>query len=298
MAEERSLSLSEGGTDERSLSLSKRRPEPVEGGLEEVGVPVRAAYGFIGTGAITRAMVEGLSAVDPASEIVLSPRSADVGAALAARFRNVRVAADNQSVVDAAACVVVATRPDSTRAALADLAFTADQVVVSVVAGVSVDELVGLVAPAHEVARAIPLPSVAARQGLVPVFPPQPEALALFGRLGAVVALDDETAFDSFSAASAFAATQLDLLTTAESWLVGRGVPAPDARAYVGELIRGLSDALAEEPDRELALLAGDHATPGGLNEQVRTYVRAHGVHQVLATALDDVARRVAATSR
>ena len=261
-------------------------------------MPVRAAYGFVGTGAITRAMVEGLSAVDPAPEIVLSPRSADVGAALAARFANVRVAADNQAVVDAVACVVVATRPDVTRAVLADLTFTVDQVVVSVVAGVSVDELAGLVSPAHELARAIPLPSVAARQGLVPVFPPQPEALALFGRLGAVVALDDETAFDSFSAASAFAATQLDLLATVEAWLVGRGVPAPDASAYVRELIRGLSDALAEEPDRELTLLASDHATPGGLNEQVRSDVRAHGVHEIVTTALDDVAHRVAAPSR
>ena len=274
--------------DSRPLSLSK--------GLEEVGDPTRAAvYGFVGTGAITRAMVEGLSAADPAPEIVVSPRSADVSAALAARFGSVRVAADNQAVVDAATCVVVATRPDDARAVLADLAFAPDQVVVSVVAGLSVAELRASVAPAREVARAIPLPSVSARQGLVPVFPPLPAALELFGLLGAVVALDDETAFDSFSAASAFAATQLDLLATVEAWLVGRGVPAPDASAYVRELIRGLSDALADEPDRELALLASDHATPGGLNEQVRTYVRGHGVHELLATALDDVARRVAA---
>lgn len=257
-----------------------------------------ARYGFVGTGAITRAMVEGLGATDPAPEIVVSPRSVAVSAALAARFGNVRVAADNQAVVDAAACVVVATRPDQTRDVLAGLAFRPDQVVVSVVAGVSVGALRAAAAPAHEVARAIPLPSVAVRQGLVPVFPPQPVAVELFRQLGAVVALDDETAFDSFSAASAFAATQLDLLATVEAWLVGRGVPAPDARAYVSELIRGLSDALADEPDRELALLAGDHATPGGLNEQVRTYVRSHGVHELVATALDDVARRVAAPQR
>ena len=257
-----------------------------------------AAYGFVGTGAITRAMVEGLSAGSPAPAVVVSPRGAHVSASLAARFPNVRVAADNQAVVDAAACVVLATRPDDARTVLADLAFGADQVVVSVVAGVPVDELRAAVAPAHAVARAIPLPSVAVRQGLVPVFPPEPVALALFEQLGSVVALDDETAFDSFSAASAFAATQLDLLATVEAWLVGRGVPAPDASAYVRELIRGLSDALGEEPDRELALLASDHATPGGLNEQVRTYVRGHGVHELVATALDDVARRVAATSR
>lgn len=255
-----------------------------------------AAYGFVGTGAITRAMVEGLSSADPAPGIMLSPRSAAVSASLAARFGNVRVAADNQGVVDAARCVVVATRPDDARAVLADLDFGADQVVVSVVAGVSVEVLRAAVAPAREVARAIPLPSVAARQGLVPVFPPQPTALGLFRELGEVVAIEDETAFDSFSAASAFAATQLDLLATVEGWLVGQGVPAPQASAYVRELIRGLSDALTDEPDRELALLAGDHATPGGLNEQIRTYVRSRGVHELIATALDGVARRIAAT--
>lgn len=262
-------------------------------------MPERSArYGFIGTGAITRAMVEGLSTAEPAPEIVVSPRSVDVSASLAARFGNVRVGTDNQGVVDAAGCLVVATRPGDARAVLDHLDLAADQVVVSVVAGLFVDDLRAAVAPAREVARAIPLPSVAARRGLVPVFPPQPVALELFRQLGSVVVLDDETAFDSFSAASAFAATQLDLLATVEAWLVRRGVPARDASAYVRELIRGLSDALADEPDRELAVIAGDHATPGGLNEQVRTYVRSHGVHELVATALDEVARRVAATQR
>ena len=131
-------------------------------------MPARAAaYGFVGTGAITRAMVEGLCTGPSAPEIVVSPRGAEVSASLAARFDQVRVAADNQAVVDDAACVVLATRPDDVRTVLAELTFGADQAVVSVVAGVSVDELRAAVAPAHAVARAIPLPSVAARQGLV-----------------------------------------------------------------------------------------------------------------------------------
>lgn len=254
-----------------------------------------ARYGFLGTGSITRAMVEGLSTLDPAPEIVLSPRGAAVGAALAARFSTVRVAPDNQAVADAAPTLVLATRPLDAAAVLADLRLTPEHVVLSVVAGLRLDALRTAAAPAQRVARAIPLPSVATRQGLVPVVLPEPAALELFGRLGEVVPLADETAFDSFSAASAFAATQLDLLATVEAWLVGRGVPAPDARAYVGDLVRGLSASLADEPDRELAAIADDHATPGGLNEQVRTFVRNHGVHELVATALDDVAARVAA---
>ncbi|SEQ57689.1 NAD(P)-binding domain-containing protein [Microlunatus flavus] len=252
-----------------------------------------AAYGFVGTGSITRAMVEGLSTVDDPPAIVVSPRGAAVSAALARRFANVRVAADNQAVVDAVRCVVLAPRPVDAPAVVEGLRFTPEHVVVSVVAALPLAHLRSAVAPATRVARAIPLPSVAARQGLVPVVPPEPDALELFGRLGDVAALDDETAFDAFSAASAFAATQLDLLATVEAWLAGQGVPAPEARAYVGVLLRGLSDALAEEPDRELAALADDHATPGGLNQQVREDVRAAGTHAVVATALDDVLARV-----
>lgn len=255
-----------------------------------------ARYGFVGTGAISRAMVEGLSTLDDPPAIVVSPRSAGVSAALAERFADVRVAADNQAVVDEAACVVLAPRPVDARAVLDGLRFSADHVVVSVVAGLSLADLRTAVHPATRIARAIPLPSVAAHQGLVPVVPPEAAAVELFAHLGDVVALEDETAFDAFSAASAFAATQLDLLATVEAWLVGRGVPAPDARAYVGELIRGLSDALAAEPGRGLAALADDHATPGGLNQQVRTYLRDHGVHELLGTALDDVAERVGAS--
>lgn len=255
-------------------------------------------YGFVGTGAITRAMVEGLSAVDDPPTVVLSPRGAAVGAALAARFANVRVAGDNQAVVDAAPLVVLAPRPVDARGVLDGLTFRSEHVVVSVVAGLALDDLRAAVSPARAVARAIPLPTVATRQGLVPVCPPETAAVALFDRLGDVVALEDETAFDSFSAASAFAATQLDLLATVEAWLVGRGVPAADARAYVADLVRGLSEAIGDEPGRGLPALADDHATPGGLNEQVRTYVRDQGVHALVATALDDVARRVAAGSR
>ena len=273
--------------EERSPSLSK--------GLDTVDVASsdRARYGFVGTGAITRAMVEGLSTLDDPPAIVVSPRGARVSAALAERFGNVTVAADNQAVVDAATCVVLAPRPLDAPAVLEALTFRADQVVVSVVAALPLATLLDAVAPATRVARAIPLPSVAARQGLVPVVPPEPTALELFGRLGEVVALDDEVAFDSFSAASAFAATQLDLLATVEAWLAGQGVPARQARAYVGTLLRGLSDALAEEPDRELGALADDHATPGGLNQQVREDVRAAGTHEVVGQALDDVLARV-----
>ena len=185
-------------------------------------------------------------------------------AALAARFGNVRVAADNQAVVDAAPRAWCWPPGRTTRrAVLADLAFAPDAGRGERRRRALRRRLRAAVAPARGGPRD---PAALGRRPAGPG-PGLPAASRRPSRCSAgwatVVALDDETAFDSFSAASAFAATQLDLLATVEAWLVGRGVPAPDAGAYVRELIRGLSDALAEEPDRELALLAERPRDPG-----------------------------------
>ena len=57
--------------------------------------------GFVGTGAITEAMVRGLL-TEPAyaSEIHVSPRSAHIAATLTDEFTAVRIAKDNQDVVE------------------------------------------------------------------------------------------------------------------------------------------------------------------------------------------------------
>ena len=68
--------------------------------------------GFIGTGAITTAMVEGLCKTEnPPSDIVVSPRNKKKAEKLAARFDNVRIAGDNQVVVDECDCIVLAVVP-------------------------------------------------------------------------------------------------------------------------------------------------------------------------------------------
>lgn len=62
--------------------------------------------GFLGTGAITSAIVTGLNSPGgPGPTIHVSPRSAPVAAALATRFPNVSIAASNQQVLDTSGTV-------------------------------------------------------------------------------------------------------------------------------------------------------------------------------------------------
>ena len=142
-------------------------------------------YGIIGVGAIAAAIVTGLCehAAD-APAIVLSPRNAGRAADLASRFPTVRVAQSNQDVIDGSSVLLLCLRPQEARSVLPGLSFREQQAIVSMMAGISIEALRELVAPAQSIARAIPLPAVAAREGATPIFPPTEAARALFARLG------------------------------------------------------------------------------------------------------------------
>ena len=97
--------------------------------------------GFIGTGEIAAAVIEGMLAEDPSHPIVVSPRSASVSTDLAARYASVTRAKDNQSVVDTSDIVCLGVRPQQAREGIAPLSFRPDQNLVSFIAGASTDDL-------------------------------------------------------------------------------------------------------------------------------------------------------------
>jgi pyrroline-5-carboxylate reductase len=246
-------------------------------------------YGVLGVGAIGAAIVTGLcEGVDDPPHVLLSPRNAELAAALAARFPTVEVAPGNQAVVDGAEVVLVCVRPQIADAVLTELRFPAGRVVVSAMAGVSIEELAQLVAPATDLARVIPLPSVARREGITPVHPPNAAATALFDRLGESVEIADATAFEAFSASTATIAAHFAYLSAITAWLASQGIPEPAATRYVASMFAGLAEPTRSGEDFER--LAREHATAGGLNEQFRNELEnaglfdgvSHGLHRIL----------------
>ncbi|HKE22123.1 MAG TPA: pyrroline-5-carboxylate reductase [Bryobacteraceae bacterium] len=253
-----------------------------------------AKLGFLGTGAITSAIVTGLNSPDDGTPpILLSPRNAAAGAELARRFRKVSVATSNQEVVDRSDTVVLAVRPQIAQAVLSELRFRAGQNVISLVGGFSVQRISGLVAPAAKVTRAVPLPSTAKRRCPTAIFPGDANAVELFARLGAAFAVETEHEFDALATATAIMATYFAIADGVSSWLVGQGIPQQQARDYVATVFSGLSQTAVEGPERSFQSLAADHATRGGLNEQVVRYLTEHGMFARLSEALDGVMQRV-----
>lgn len=246
--------------------------------------------GFVGTGTIAAAMIEGLCAVRPDLAITVSPRNAEIAAALTARHGNVRVAASNQAVLDESDMVVLAVRPQIVREVLPELRFRADHHVLSLIATVSLDYLREATAPAERITRAVPLPSVERHQGPTAIFPADPVVANLFDALGSAIPLKDEDEFDIFTAATSTMAAYFAFAGTITGWMEREGVAAETARAFVGQLLAGLATA---NPQASFAALADEHQTRGGLNEQVVRAVAADGTLPELRAALDSILTRL-----
>ncbi len=200
-----------------------------------------------------------------------------------------RLASTNQAVLDASDLVVLAVRPQIASSVLPELRFRPDQHVLSLIATLSIDDLRPLTAPAALVTRAVPLPSVARRQGPTAIYPPSPPIKALFDALGTAIELDNEGEFDAFSAATAVMASYFAFAEAISGWMTRRGVAPENAQAFVSQMFQGLAGTSPAAQGGGFAALAEEHQTRGGLNEQVLRSVTDQGVFAALERALDAV---------
>lgn len=249
-------------------------------------------YGFVGTGNITEAIVTGLLAGEGPA-IVVSPRSAATAARLAALSERVRVAQDNQHVVDAADMVFLAIRPDVAEAVVRALRFRPGQRVVSLVATVDHAALQSWIGVPVDIVRAIPLPFVATRSGVTAIFPPDPAVEALFSGLGTAVACETIKEYDLLATASALMGSYFGIMDHAVGWLTENGLPEASARAYLASLFSSLSTVAERDASRSLEDLRHEYSTKGGLNEQIFTQFREGGGLDALTRGLDSVLKRV-----
>jgi pyrroline-5-carboxylate reductase len=251
------------------------------------------AYGFVGTGEIAAAIVNGLSRdASDAPAIFLSPRGRDVARELASRFPNVQVCGSNQEVLENTSTIVLAVRPPIARAVLTELSFQPQHVLISAVAGVRLGQLRDWASPARHVIRTIPLPQAAHGQSLTVMYPDNVVAHELFTRVGNVLVPREEETLDAFSAATATFAAHLDYLTSITDWLADHGVDRDAASTYVTHIFGQIGQSLLE-PAHSLAALMEKHTTPGGINEQLMNDLRHDGVPDLVRQALDRILTRL-----
>ncbi len=246
------------------------------------------AYGVIGVGELGSALVTGLcdGATNP-PQVLMSPRGEEASSRLAARCPSTSVADDNQAVVTGADVVLLCLR-QADSGVLEDLEWRTGQVAVSAIAGLSLERLTELVAPATP-CRAVPMPEVATRSSETPLHPAVPEAVELFELLGGALPLADAEQYDAVFTVLGTVAPFFEYLGTLVDWAADRGLPPDLARQLVGRAFAGVGATLRDAPDTDFDDLVRLYAPPGGGNALLTETLREAGVFDEVKQGLTSV---------
>lgn len=240
--------------------------------------------GFIGTGAITSALVTGLcTTARKATSIWLSPRNEETAKALAHKFDRVHIGSTNQEVLHNSDIIILAILPQLKKEILSALKFKEGHRVVSLLAATPVSDVEQLVVPAQNVTRVIPLPCAAKHIGPIAMYPQDAVVHEIFDPLGTVIVVDHEQQLDTLMWITALMAPYYALLETIVSWAVEAGVDRKDASDYAASMFAALSTMAAALEGGELDRLVKESMTPGGLNElALNTINKNHGFENIV----------------
>lgn len=247
--------------------------------------------GFIGTGRITRRLVGGLGA---GHEIALTRRSESVSRELAAaRPGEVAVVEDARAVVDRSEIVFLCLPADAARRTLPALEFAAGQAVISVMVGITLDELRAATGPGVEACVTIPMPFIEHGGCPLPVYPHSSALESVYGGRNPVIPVESEAALAPFWAVAGSMAGVLAELQAISSWLGERiGDPGAGER-YVASLYGGYLATLDKDGAGRFDAALADLSIEGGLNATLRERIARSGHYEALRAGLDELHRRV-----
>jgi pyrroline-5-carboxylate reductase len=226
---------------------------------------------LVGAGKMGGALLEGWLrfGLDPNNVAVLEPVPSPQISALAGR--GLRLNPDPKLLGNAAA-VVVALKPQVAEAAIPALApmISAATVVVSIMAGRTLQFLAGALPGARAMVRAMPNTPAAIGRGITVAVPrnANPAQRELAGRLlaaaGSVEWIEDETLMDAVTAVSGSGPAYVFLLAEALARAgAAAGLPLPLATKLARETVAG-SGELLHRSALDAAVLRENVTSPGG----------------------------------
>ena len=196
---------------------------------------VLGRLGFIGTGRIASALVDGIILrCPPAAPIIVSPRGQHAAQLLEHHGdQHVDVATSNQQVIDQADTVFLALRPSDAIEAIEKLCFRGGgrlskappPLIVSLMHGVSPAAIAaasecggGVPVEASAIVRANPLPACALGEGVTAVYPRHTAVCELFQHLGSVHPVDSMDELHVLHSASTLMGPLFELMRQASGW--------------------------------------------------------------------------------
>ena len=137
--------------------------------------------GFIGTGHITKSVVEGiLGSQINFSKIYLSKRNKKISSSLKKRSKKIDIINSNQDIINKSNWIFLAVTPAVGNKIIKNLKFKKNQTIISFISTIKMNELKKFVKVKSRIVRAIPLPFISLRKGPVPIFPPNKKVKIFF----------------------------------------------------------------------------------------------------------------------
>ena len=246
--------------------------------------------GFIGTGNITVAVVNGICTSRISfSKIIVSSRNKSKAENLKKKFKKVSIAKTNQEIVDKCDWVFLAVTPKVGEKILPKLNYRSSQTIVNLISTIGNSQLKKYVKVKAKIVRALPLPPIALRKGPVPICPASKKVKNFFNHLGTAVEISNEKLFTNFWCMTAMMAPYYEILNTLSKWLSSKGLKKVDTQKYITSLFSAMSEDAVVNSNKDLKILIKNSQTPGGLNEQALNKLRKLGFYKLLNKTANNV---------
>ena len=252
---------------------------------------------FVGGGNMARAITSGLlDSGFAAANILVSEPLAELRASLGDDMPGIVVSADNNEVVAAAGCVVLAVKPQILREVCRGLRETVQRerpLIVSLAAGTHGTDIDTWLGGGLSVVRAMPNQPALLRLGVSGVYvndqtsaEERDRATEIIGAVGSVVYVDSEADIDAVTAVSgsgpAYFYLLIDILINTA---VELGITEETAQILAIETARGAA-ALADSESESMDTLIARVRSPGGTAAAALDSLEKAKVRDIFSTAI------------
>ena len=250
--------------------------------------------GFIGIGKIASAVITGIYKSSIAQKkIIISPRNKETVKKLKKKFNSIKIAKNNQEVVNKSDWIFLSVTPNVGGKIIKDLKFRSNQTVISFISTITLAQLKKAIKVKAKIVRAIPLPPISLMKGPVPICPPNKKIKDFFNKIGTTIEIKNEKSSINFWATSGMMAPFYELLRVMTDWLVKKGVKRDNAQKYITSLFLALSEHAFFNSKKDLKYLVKESQTPKGLNEQGVRELTKSSFYKKLENTLNSIHKRL-----
>lgn len=250
--------------------------------------------GFVGVGKIATSVIEGIfKAKINFKEIILSPKNRKNSKFLQNKFKKIKIAKNNQEVLDKSNWVVLSVTPKIGKQILKNLKFKKNHIILNFMSTIHNSELKKIIFPAKQIFKIAPLPMIKYNLGPIIIYPKNKIIENFFSRLGKVIATNNEKENKKLWVMTSFMATYLEIFNTAHKWFVKKGVNQNKSKEYINHLFKALNNELLKNSNYSIDKIIKEFQTKGGINEELLKRVKKSGIFKNLDKGFNKIYNRV-----